>query len=82
MVVFETGVTDDFWALPRTTSLVGAGYRIHAIPRSIFRMRLLPLTPGRPVPAGSHDFVAVHTGGRAAASRAALGVAAGITASG
>lgn len=81
VVVFETGATDDFWSLPRTTSLVGAGYRLYAIPRSIFRMHLLSLAPGRAVPAGSHDFVAVHTGRGAAASRAALGVAAGITAS-
>jgi len=73
VVVFEAGMTDGFWSLPRTATLLDAGYRLFAIPRCIFRMHLIPLVEGSAVPIGSHDFVAVHQGANAAASRAALG---------
>lgn len=75
VVVFEAGCPEEFWSLPRTTHLLEAGYRLFAIPRCLFRMRLAPLVVGGTIPAGSHDFVAVHQGARAAASRAALGAA-------
>ncbi len=73
VVVFEAGVTEEFWSLPRVTTLLDTGYRLFAIPRCIFRMHLTPLVEGNAVPIGSHDFVAVHQGDHAAASRAALG---------
>ncbi|MCC6640525.1 MAG: FkbM family methyltransferase [Deltaproteobacteria bacterium] len=74
VVVFEAGATDRFWTLPRVTTLIDAGYRLLSIPRRIFHMRLAPLAEGSTIPIGSHDFVAVHRGAHAAASRAALGL--------
>ena len=75
-VLFEAGEARGFWDRPRVTTLLGLQYRMWAIPRCIFRMRLVPLFPGAGLPVGVNDIVALVEGDEGRAVRAALNLGA------
>jgi FkbM family methyltransferase len=74
VVIFEVGEAANFWELPRVVALVKSRYRIFAVPRCVFRMRLAPQQAHRPLSVRAHDFVAVHA--EASVAFGALGIAA------
>lgn len=74
-VVFESGINDAFWSLPRVLALRESGYRLHAIVRSLTRLRLRALETQERIDPSVHDFVALPEGERGRASRERLGAA-------